>query len=428
MSTTPPESPAAPRRTVSEAHKSWWPGWIWGIPLAAVAIVIWLVLRAVTTRGIAVTIAFEDAAELKPGDTKVLYRGLNVGEVRAVTLERDGVHLTAQVDLDRTVERFLHTGTRFYLPQPSLEDVSSLKAIIGGSSIVLVPGPGTPTHHFVGVLGKPPESFKVRLPYLVVFSAGDAGELQRGARVTVRGFTVGEVTDVGLAIDATGAVVTPVVLTLDPTRFHIRAANPADNDWRGILNATLAELIQRGFRARLAQVPPLLGVREVALEHEANAAPAKLTFQGSYPEIPASDDRGFDELLAQARGVPLGEIGRNVRDVTARLQQLVSSPQLKDSIVRLDSSLSELDRTIHAVGPRLPATIDSVHAAVDSLRSAAVQIDETAAIAKHTIGSRGAEQGANIQDALRELTQAARAARSLADQLDERPESLIRGR
>ena len=423
---SPGNSTGAPRRTVSDAHKSWWPGWIWGIPLAAIAIVVWLVLRAVTSRGIAVTIVFEEANGLKAGDTKVLYRGLQVGEVRLVSLDADGQHVTAQVDMDRDAEKFLHAGTRFYLQEPSLSDIASLKAIIAGSAILLVPGAGAPTRHFTGSLGEPPPNFKVRLPYLVMLN-GEVGGLRRGARVKMRGFTVGEVTDVRLSIDA-GAIVTPVVLTLDPTRFHIEGARPADNEWRSTFDSTLAELIQRGLRARLIQVPPLLGQREIALEIVPDAAPATLRTQSLYPEIPAAGEDGVESLLAQAGEVPLAEIGRNVRAITARLETMVSSPALNDSIVHLDRTLAELDRTVQTIGPRLPPALDSLQTAADSLRKAAVQIDTTAAVAKRTIGARGGEQGANVQDALRELTEAARAARSLANELDERPESLIRGR
>jgi paraquat-inducible protein B len=428
MSTTDPAR--APQRTVSDTHTSWWPGWIWGVPLAAIAIVIWLVVRAVSSRGVDVTIVFDEANGVRPGDTKVLYRGLNVGEVRSVSLDRDGLHVIAQAELDPDVERFLHTGTRFYLEgaEPSLADLSSLKAIIAGASIVLVPGPGgAPTHHFLGLLGKPPESFGVKLTYQVLFD-GDVGNLQRGAPVKLRGFTVGEVTDVRLFIDATGAVVTPVVLTLDPTRFHIQGADPEKIAWRSALNTTLAELIQRGLRARLTQAPPLLGAAQVALEFEPHALAASLRTDGLYPQIPASADGGLEGLLLQAGEIPLGEIGRNVRDVSAHLAAIASSKELTDSVARLDETLTELDRTVHAVGPSLPPTIDSVHAAADGLGKAATQIDATVAVAKRVIGSPQAEQAGNVQDALREMTEAARAARSLANELDERPESLIRGR
>jgi paraquat-inducible protein B len=419
---------SAPRRTVADTHKSWWPGWIWGIPVAAIAIVVWLAVRAMSSRGVEVSVAFAEAAGMKPDDTKVRYRGLEVGEVRSVQLAADGLHVTAELDLDRNMERFLHAGTRFYLQgaEGGL-DLSSLKAIIAGPSIVLVPGPGAPRRNFVGLLGQPPASFKVRLPYRVVF-AGDAGELKPGAPVKVRGFTVGEVAEVHLSIEPGGAIVSPVVLILDPTRFNIQGADPAKSAWRDILNATLEELIQHGLRASLDRAPPLLGTRQVVLEIEPHAVAATLRTEGPYPEIPAAAPAGLENLLKQAGEVPLGEIGRNVRAVTAHLEALVSSKELRDSIVRLDRTLAELDRTIHAVGPKLPPTIESVHAAVDSLRKAAVQIDDTADVARRTIGSGSARQGGNVQDALRELTEAARAARSLADEIDERPESLIRGR
>jgi ABC-type transporter Mla subunit MlaD len=277
------------------------------------------------------------------------------------------------------------------------------------------------------LLGKPPESFGVKLTYQVLFD-GDVGNLQRGAPVKLRGFTVGEVTDVRLFIDATGAVVTPVVLTLDPTRFHIQGADPEKIAWRSALNTTLAELIQRGLRARLTQAPPLLGAAQVALEFEPHALAASLRTDGVYPQIPASADGGLEGLLLQAGEIPLGEIGRNVRDVSAHLAAIASSKELTDSVARLDETLAELDRTVHAVGPGLPPTIDSVHAAADGLGKAASRIDATVAVAKRVIGSPDAAQAGNVQDALRELTEAARAARSLANELDERPESLIRGR
>jgi paraquat-inducible protein B len=234
---------------------------------------------------------------------------------------------------------------------------------------------------------------------------------------------------VRLSIDTmTGAITAPAVLMLDPTRFHLEGADPAKGGWRSVLNAALEELIQRGLRARLSRAPPMVGAHEVVLEIEPHASAASLRMQGLYPEIPVTPPAGLEGLLTQAGQVPLAEIGNNVRAVSARLETLLSSRELSASIVHLNNTLSELDHTVHAVGPRLAPTIDSAHAATDSLRKAALQIDATAAVARRTISSRGGQPGENVQDALRELTEAARAARSLADELEQHPESLIRGR
>jgi paraquat-inducible protein B len=420
----------SPRRTVSDSRKSWWPGWIWGVPVAAIAVVVWLLVQSLSSRGVDASVVFSEAAGMKSGDTKILYRGLTVGHVTSVALEPDGIHVLAKLDLDRNMAGFLRAGTRFYLQgaEPSFSDLSSLKALIAGPSIVLAPGSGAPARHFIGMLGEPPAALQIQLPYLTVFT-GDGGALKVGAAVKLRGFVVGEVQDVRLSIDATtGTIVSRVVLVLDPTRFHIAGANPAANGWRKILDTTLDGLIRHGLRARLTQTPPMLGAHEITLDIEAHANPASLGVQGVYPEIPAAPPAGLDVLLSKAGEIPLDEIGASVRAATARLETLLSSKQLNDSILHLNSALGELDRTAHAVGPKLGPTVDSARAAAESLRKAASQIDATAAVAKRTIGARGVQPSQNLQDALRELTEAAQAVRSLADELEQHPESLIRGR
>jgi paraquat-inducible protein B len=82
---------------------------------------------------------------------------------------------------------------------------------------------------------------------------------------------------------------------------------------------------------------------------------------------------------------------------------------------------------MHDAAPHIAPTLDSVHRTVDSLRNTAMQIDATAAVAKRTISGATSPDG-NLQQSLRELTEAARAIRSLASDLDQRPESLVRGR
>ena len=42
------------------ARRSWWPGWIWAVPIAAVGIVLWLLLRSISSRGIDVTVTYDE--------------------------------------------------------------------------------------------------------------------------------------------------------------------------------------------------------------------------------------------------------------------------------------------------------------------------------------------------------------------------------
>jgi paraquat-inducible protein B len=155
-----PDPAPLPRRTNSITRRSRWPGWIWSVPIAAVGIVIWLLLRSFSQRGVDVTVTFADAAGMQARGTKVMYHGLEIGKVSGVELTPDHRRVLAHLDLDKVVKSELTTGTRFYLQgvQVSLADPSSLKAIVAGPSILMVPGPGVSSRRFIGSMGEPPTS------------------------------------------------------------------------------------------------------------------------------------------------------------------------------------------------------------------------------------------------------------------------------
>ena len=423
------DSAPLPRRTKSITRRSRWPGWIWSVPIAAVGIVIWLLLRAFAQRGVDVTVTFADAGGMTANDTKVMYHGLEIGKVDGVELTPDRQRVTAHLDLDKDIKGQLTTGTHFYLQgaQVSFSNPASLKAIVAGPTILMVPGSGAPSREFVGDLGEPPERFSFTVPYSVSFS-GDVGKLKPGAPVSLRGFTVGKVASVALTTDPTaGEIVTSAVLELDPTRFHIRDLGSSGVDWRGTLETTLTSLVHHGLRATLTQSPPLIGTEQVDLVMTPDAPPAELTTRGAYPEIPA-ENGGLSDLPAKLGHLPLQQIADNVRTITEQIKRITASPQLQDSIDHLDRSLAELDRTLHVAGPQVGPTLESAHQTIDRLRHTADDIDATAEAARKLLGGSAASPNGNLQQAVHELTGTARAIRTLANYLDQHPEAIIRGR
>lgn len=420
----------APRRTMSIARRSWWPGWIWAVPIAAVGIVLWLLLRSISSRGIDVTVTYNDAAGMQPGDTRVLYHGLEVGRVTSVALASDDWHVVVHLDIDRQLAPKINTGTRFVLEgaHPSLSDVSSLRALIAGPTIVMVPGPGKPALAFVGSEGGPRQTLAVSLPYLVSFD-GAVGQLKAHAPVTLRGFTVGEVTRIGLSVDPrTGQISTPVLLALDPTRFNLTAPPPPDGNWKPIMDATLSKLIDAGLRASLTRAVPIVGGEQVELGIVPGAHTARLATSGRYAQIPAAQGGGLEHLPAELNSLPLTQIADNLRTITDQLRSLTSSPKLRDSLAHLDATLAALDRMSRATGPQLAPTLREIRTTVASLRTAAGQMDATAQAARMAMGVSPAAPSGNMQHALDELAGAARAVRSLADYLDQHPEALLHGR
>ena len=418
-SSTPPAPP--PRRTDSVTRRSRWPGWIWSVPIAAVGIVTWLLVRAISERGIDVTVTFADGGGMKARDTQVTDRGLQIGKVTKVELTKDRRGVLAHLDLDDSVEKDLTTGTRFYLQggKMSFSDPSSLKALVAGPSIVMVPGKGSPSHHFSGDIGEPPEKLAVSMPFVVNFS-GNAGELKPGAPVSLRGFTVGIIAKVSLTTDSdAGEITTSVLLDLDPTRLNIRGSAP--------LTDTMAKLVRHGLRATLRQSPMLVGAEQVELVMSPAAAPAELLTKGPYPEIPA-ENGGLSELAAKLGRLPVTRIGDNVRAITEQVKTLTGSPQLQESIGHLDRSLAQLERTLRAAGPQVAPMLTSARETVDRLHHTADDIDATAEAARRLLGGSAASPNGNLQQAVHELTGTARAIRTLANYLDQHPEALLRGR
>jgi paraquat-inducible protein B len=416
-------------RTASTTRKSRWPGWIWAVPLAALGIVAWLMVREFSSRGFDVTVSFDDVSGLKAKNTKVSYRGVEVGEVTQVALSSDRGHVEVHLSIHEALKPQVTTGTRFYLEgaTPSLSDLSSLKAIVAGPTLVMVPGSGNPQRHFTGIAGKPLPSLAVSIPYLATFT-GEVGDLKPGAPVILRGFSVGEVASTELTTDGkTGSLGTAVVLLLDPTRFHIQDV-PRVPDWTAVMNATLAKLVDQHLRARLTQSPPLVGRSQIELDTLLDAAPAKLASREGYLEIPTVEGGGITDFTQKLGQLPIKKIGENVRSITDHIQQLTSSPQLKDSIAHLDLALADVDKTMQKVEPQLGPTLDSVHQAVDSLRRAASEIEATTASAQKVIGANPTSPDGNLEQTLRELEGAARSIRALANYLDQHPEALIKGR
>lgn len=420
------------RRTQAEVRRSAWPGWIWSVPIAAFGVAGWLGIRALAQEGETVTVTFDNAYGMKPDDTAVTLRGVKVGAVSDVALAPDGRHVEARLKIDRAEDRYLRSGTQFFLrgAQPDFSDPASIKAMLSGPEIVMEPGPGKPMTHFEGSDRRPalPPSHGPNVTYVVRFE-GAVGELKEGADVELRGFHVGTVTSVHLNYDAgTGSLSTPVQIALDPSRLGIVGVPPpANGDWRPLVDSMLKRLVAEGLRARLAQDPPLVGSRKVNLDFVTGASSPMLASDNGVPVIPSVSSADLDEITSRADNVikkidrlPITETGEEVRSIAAHVNALSSSPQIRDSLVHIDRAVTQIDRTLQQVSPQIGPL-------VTQLRETANAADQTVAAANRTLGGDAASQN-DLPAAMRELTNTARSIRALADYLDRHPEALIRGR
>ncbi|HEY6578775.1 MAG TPA: MlaD family protein [Rhizomicrobium sp.] len=409
-------------RTVAATRRSAWPGWIWAIPIAAVLVVGWLLFRNFVEGGTDITITFADAHGLREKGSNVEYRGVKIGSVTGIALNETGSGVVVSANIDGSASRYLTAGTLFWLngAKPSISDLSSLGAVLSGPTIVMQPGPGAKTTRFSGLAYKPLFSRPQGAPvlYAVEFS-GAVGALAPGDTVTLRGFTVGEVRQIGFHYDTqSGALATPVTLALYPQGFHL------EDD--AALTTAIAKLVGEGLRARLGQDPPLIGSWRVTLDVIPGAPTATLAGLGGLPEIPVAPGGGLDSILAKFNKVPVDQIAQNVLDITHHVDALVSSPKLEDSIAQLDASLRQVHETTADIGPKIAQLVQQLRSTADKIDQTAGQIEQTAKTADKTLGGAPSQNG--ISSTLQEVTDAARSLRELANYLDRHPEALIKGR
>ena len=417
------EAVPEPPRTEAAIRRSRWPGWIWAIPIAALLVVGWWVFRSLMSGGEDITITFDDAHGLKQGNnTSVLLRGVKVGKVSDVVLTKDGSTVEVKVHLDDTAAPFLRSGTLFWLrgASPNLSDLSTLASVQSGPTIVMEPGPGQPAKRFRGLAYQPVISGAHGPPeiYEVSLSGGSVGGLKRGEPVKLRGFTVGEVRDVGFRYDAkSGSLATPVTLALYPALFPTEAAAGGDPD--AALSAAIDRLIGEGLRARLERDPPLVGTPQVALEIAPDSAGTVPATADGVKQIPAAPGGGVNSIVERINKLPVDQIAQNVLDTTRHVDKLVSSPQLGDAIAELDATLKQIDETTRRAGPKITTL-------VESLRKTAAQLQQTARSANTVLGGTPGQNA--LPETMREVTDAARSLRELADFLDRHPEALLEGR
>ena len=262
---------------------------------------------------------------------------------------------------------------------------------------------------------------------------GDAGVLDETSAVTLLGYQIGEVESTRLAYnERTGAPYGIATAVLYPQQMHVNpgaGAQSTPDDWRAPTDAALTRLIHLGYRARLQQSPPVLGDQSIALVRTAGASPAQLLTDGDIPRFPsAPGSSNLDDITAKAAvflnkldAVPLEDIGANLNRIIGNLDRLTSSPELKDSLTHLHSTLTSIDKLLQDVQPQIGPLIGKLNDAVAELSGTATALRQIAE-------SGGPNEDASLPEAIRQFTEAARSIKTLTDYLDRHPEALIRGK
>ena len=280
--------------------------------------------------------------------------------------------------------------------------------------------------------------FQRKVRFVVVFSQEIAG-LEVDSPVKFRGVPVGRVGSIHLSIGSPEAplqeLYMPVVIELNQSRIQEMGEATDLGD-----PAVVRTLVQHGLRARLALESFLSGRRYVDLDIVADAPPpAAPPFPLPYPVIPVYVEPGLLALQADAAKV-LGKL--NALDLEGLVADLRRAAQgftrasgtiddagkgLPRTLASMDQALAAIRDAARSLEKEVPQVARDARGAMQRLAGALDQLDGTLREVKLSL-QPGAPVPAQLEVTLREVAQAARSLRLLADSLERDPSQLVRGR
>ncbi|BHH85383.1 PqiB family protein [Desulforhopalus sp. 52FAK] len=150
--------------------------------------------------GIAMTLNLASGKDILEASTKVMYRGLEAGFVKEITINDDEQRtVTAHILLDPRAELILRENTKFWLVKPEIapSGIQNLQLLLSGAYITFQPGTGEYTNHF-NILSEPPALTPLRPGKSFTLESENPTGVSRNAPIYFKNIVVGQVVDVDL--------------------------------------------------------------------------------------------------------------------------------------------------------------------------------------------------------------------------------------
>jgi paraquat-inducible protein B len=377
----------------------------------------------------------------------VYHRGIKVGEVMdydASDVEGEiKVHLFVYAPYDSQV----FDGTRFWNASGiSISagangfrfEIESLDAVLSGGVAFETPESarrGEPSKELATFTLFPDRAtardagFTRTVRQIVEFT-GSVHGLEIGAPVEFRGIKVGRVLDFYLAYDpAKEAFQVPVTIEVEIERIRLVSGDYAQFGGGRLMPA----LVAKGLRAQLRSTSLLTGQLMVAFDFFPDAPPATIDTSGPYPKVPSVPSKleaisqSIEETLNKLSALPLDAVVDDLRGILKSTQGLVDSPELKASLVELQKTLTGAERLVGKVDVEAGPLLQQLRQAAEAASGAVRRADITLRSVDTAYGSDSTVR-TGLVDLLRQLRDAARSIKALADYVEQHPESVIRGK
>jgi paraquat-inducible protein B len=280
--------------------------------------------------------------------------------------------------------------------------------------------------------------FTERVPYVAYFDESISG-LGEGAPVNFRGVKVGAVRRIEIQLDARDLSVSiPVYIELENRRIREAGGTIPQGE-------IIPELIKRGLRAQLQLQSLVTGQLYVQLDFHPNREASYQHPDGPYaemPTIPSSmqeftetiESLSIQDLVGDAQRVLAGinavVNSKDVTEILSGVNRLVNSTDLQKLIDRADDAVVDLQTLLQSINGQVDSMSSSVESTLAEIRQTLNGVQEALSAAQQTLSIAGEDSPVRyeLEQALGELSSAARSIRVLAEYLERNPDALLRGK
>lgn len=327
----------------------------WLFPILASAVAVWFFWNNWKSQGPEIEIRFVSAPGIQGGKTPIIYRGVTVGEVTDVTLDKTLKQVVIHARLKEFAKGLACQNTDFWIDQPeiSLKGATGITALIQGNSIHARLRGGTYATHFQGLENAP--LVTTENPGLIVYlTAPECWFVDRGTPIYYHGVLVGMVG--GKSVSTNGEAILLIgfreesrKLVTTKTRFWVLPATSLAISPQGaqVNIAGLSALVEGALA--MDQFSP--GGEEATNYSTFTLSPNEVAARAESQPLHISFDEGHDLVPERTRVCYLGQTIGVVESV-----QPNPSTRSIDAVVRIQSKYTNFansDTLFTLISPKI---------------------------------------------------------------------------
>jgi paraquat-inducible protein B len=299
----------------------------------------------------------------------VFYRDVQVGEVLGYDLGNGLGPVTLRVFVHAPWDNLVKAESHFYNSSGVTASLAgggfhiefqSLQAIITGGVTFDLPqeADGAPPSAdgavfplYTSQADAETAGYQTNVKVVAYFESSVAG-LVKGAPVDILGMQVGQVTEVKLLVDQSGAAKVRVAMDLQPERVVGEGGiTPEDAN-----SATVIQnMVNQGVRAQLDTGSFITGQKIISLAKVPGAGRARVTREGDALVLPSAAG-GLDATIANLSDIsgkldkiPFAQIGDNLNKLLVTTNHTVASTNVRATLEALTATLKTANTTLQSV-------------------------------------------------------------------------------